>query len=71
MTFLHEVHSFTHVIDTSLRERDGHLGERLFNAVVELESGLVTGLDGATMADRSTGIRDLLREAGQALGCAG
>jgi hypothetical protein len=70
-TFLHEVHSFTHVIDTSLRQRDGQLGERLFNAVIEMESGLVTGLDGATMAGQSTGIRALLREAGEALGCAG
>jgi hypothetical protein len=70
-TFLHEVHSFTHVIDTPLREHDAGLGERLWNAVAEMEGGMVTGLNGAAMADQSTAIRGLLQEAAVALGCTG
>jgi hypothetical protein len=71
MTFLHEVHAFTHVIDVPLREKDDQLGLRLWNAVYELEAGMAQGIDGASMADGARAIRELLREGGRALGCGG
>jgi hypothetical protein len=69
MTFLHEVHAFTHVIDVPLREKETPLGERLWNSVYELEAAMAQGTDGPAMADRATAIRELLREAARALGC--
>jgi hypothetical protein len=68
--FMDEVHGFTHVINFALRERDAALGESLYNAVADLELGIVQGDENAqAFLSGSQAVRDLLNEAATALGC--
>ena len=69
-TFMGDAHSFTHLIDHSLRRSDSALGEALYNAVADLELGIVEGdEDAQAFLSGARAVRDLLQEAAAALGC--
>ena len=64
-----EVHNFTHNVDAPLREADEELAKELCEAVIRFEDELISERVGrvGTMATR---VRDLLRDAAEALGFA-
>ncbi|TET95794.1 MAG: hypothetical protein E3J29_06300 [Dehalococcoidia bacterium] len=69
--FFGDVHDFTHDVDQPLREVDEELAKELCEAVMTLEEELfATDPSTDAIAKHATRIRDLLRDAAEALGYA-
>ena len=64
-----ELHNFTHNVDQLLPEVDEELAKELCEAVIRFEDELTTGRPGPVAA-QATRVRDLLRDAAEALGFA-
>ena len=64
-----EVHNFTHNVDAPLREADGVLAKELCEAVIRFEDELISERVGR-VATEAIRVRDLLRDAAEALGFA-
>ncbi len=65
-----ELRNFTHNVDPSLREVDEALGRKLCEAVISIEEELALDRRPAVVARQATRIRDILRDAAEALGYA-
>ena len=68
-TFLHEVHTFTHVVDPPLRARSVNLAVTLYNAVAEVEYGIIQGIEPERFIEQARVVRESLLDAAVALGC--
>ena len=64
-----ELHNFTHDVDTPLREADEELAKELCEAVIRFEDELISERVGR-VATEAIRVRDLLRDAAEALGFA-
>ncbi len=64
-----EVHNFTHNVDTPLRQADEELAKELCEAVIRFEDELISERVGR-IATEAIRVRDLLRDAAEALGFA-
>ena len=64
-----EVHNFTHDVDAPLRKADGELAKELCEAVISFEDELISERVGR-VATEAIRVRDLLRDAAEALGFA-
>jgi hypothetical protein len=67
-SFYGETHSFTHNIDPPVRQQDEELAKRLCEAVLAVESSLVTSGSNASLALEMTTIRDLVQDSAVVLG---
>ncbi len=65
-----QVHDFTHDVDAPLRDADEELADELCEAVVNLEEELALDRRPSVVARQATRIRDILRDAAEALGFA-
>ena len=65
-----EVHNFTHDVDAPLREADEELAKKLCEAVISIEEELALDRRPSVVARQATRIRDILRDAAEALGFA-
>jgi hypothetical protein len=66
--FYGPVHNFTHAADPPLRETDEALAKDLCNAVIDLETSLEQSASNPLLASQVAEVRDLLRDAADALG---
>lgn len=66
--FFTQVHDFTHNVDQRLRAENDDLGKRLCRAVLQIETELLSGGEGATIAEEAAVIGDLVRQAAAELG---
>ena len=64
-----ELHNFTHDVDAPLREADEELAKELCEAVIRFEDELISERVGR-VATEAIRVRDLLRDAAEALGFA-
>ena len=64
-----ELHNFTHNVDTPLRDEDEELAKELCDAVIGFEDELISERVGR-VATEAIRVRDLLRDAAEALGFA-
>ncbi len=65
-----EVHNFTHDVDAPLRDADEELAKELCEAVISIEEELALDRRPSVVARQATRIRDILRDAAEALGFA-
>ncbi len=65
-----QVHNFTHDVDAPLREVDEELAKKLCEAVISIEEELALDRRPSVVARQATRIRDILRDAAEALGFA-
>ena len=65
-----ELHNFTHNVDAPLREADKELAKELCEAVISIEEELALDRRPSVVARQATRIRDILRDAAEALGFA-
>jgi hypothetical protein len=68
--FFGDVHNFTHNVDAPLREANDELAKELCEAVIEIEDEFVIDRRLSVIVGQATRIRDLLRDAAEALGFA-
>ncbi len=68
--FFGDVHNFTHNVDPPLRELDEQLAKQICEAVVVIEEELIPPVDIGGVGREATTIRELLRDAAEALGFA-
>ncbi len=68
--FFGDVHNFTHNVDAPLREADEELAKELCEEITEIEEELALGQRISVIAGQATRVRDLLRDAAEALGFA-
>ena len=68
--FFGDVHNFTHNVDPPIREVNEELAKELCEAVIDIEDALVPPVDIGSVAAGATRIRELLRDAAEALGFA-
>ena len=66
--FFGDVHNFTHNVDAPLREVDEGLARQLCQEVTEIEEELALDRRVSVIARQATRIRELLRDAAEALG---
>ncbi len=69
-TFFGDVHNFTHNVDPPLRAVDEQLAKEICEAVVDIEEELIPPVDIGGVGREATTIRELLRDAAEALGFA-
>jgi len=69
-TFFDEVRSFTYDVDQPLREKDEELARELCEAVNSIEEELTVNQRADRVASMATRIRELIRDAAEALGYA-
>ena len=68
--FFGDVHDFTHNVDAPLREVDEQLAKEICEAAVDIEEDLIPPVDIGGVGRDATRIRELLRDAAEALGFA-
>jgi hypothetical protein len=68
--FFGDVHNFTHNVDAPLREVDEQLAKQICEVVVDIEEELAFNRNVSAVAADATRIRELLRDAAEALGFA-
>ena len=68
--FFGDVHNFTHNVDPAIREVDEETAKELCEAVIRIEEELAFDLRIDRIAGQATRIRELLRDAAEALGYA-
>jgi hypothetical protein len=68
--FFGDVHNFTHNVDPPLREVDEELAKELCEAVIAIEEDLAFSPNVGSIAAQATRIRELMRDAAEALGYA-
>ncbi len=68
--FFGDVHNFTHNVDPPIRAVDEQLAKQICEAVIDIEDGLVPPVDIGSVTADATRIRELLRDAAEALGFA-
>jgi hypothetical protein len=68
--FFGDVHNFTHNVDAPLREADEELAKELCEEIIKIEDEFVIDRRLSVIAGQATRIRELLRDAAEALGFA-
>ncbi len=68
--FFGDVHNFTHNVDPAIREVDEELAKALCEAAIDIEEELALDRRADRIAGQATRIRELLRDAAEALGYA-
>ncbi len=68
--FFGDVHNFTHNVDPAIREVDEELAKALCRVTIDIEEELAFDRRADRIAGQATRIRELLRDAAEALGYA-
>ena len=68
--FFGDVHNFTHNVDPAIREVDEELAKALCEVAIDIEEELALDRRADRIAGQATRIRELLRDAAEALGYA-
>ncbi len=68
--FFGDVHNFTHNVDSAIREVDEELAKALCEVTIDIEEELAFDRRADRIAGQATRIRELLRDAAEALGYA-
>ena len=68
--FFGDVHNFTHDVDAPLREADKELAITLCEEITKIEEELAFGRRISVIAGQATRLRELIRDAAEALGYA-
>jgi hypothetical protein len=66
--FAGEVHNFTHNVDAPVRQHNEELAKEICRTVLDVESSLTPGVPAAELATKMAQLRELIRDAAEALG---